>query len=71
MNSATTALRDKLANDLQTCEALISSLRSRTMETYEVDGQGIRTYTSQSRLSEFERMADNLKETIALIDATY
>ncbi len=32
MNSATTALRDKLANDLQTCEGLISSLRSRTME---------------------------------------
>lgn len=69
MNAAMTALRDKLAYDLQTCDGLISSIRSKTMETYEVDGRAIRTYTTQSRLSDHERMAKNLKETIALVDA--
>lgn len=69
MNAAMTALRDKLATDLQTCEGLIYSIRSKTMETYEVDGQGIRTYTTRRRLSDHERMAENLRETIALVDA--
>jgi hypothetical protein len=62
-------LRDKLEHDLNNCEELMTALRSGAMQTYEVNGQGMRRYTSQSRLGDYQRMSANLRQVIAQIDA--
>lgn len=63
-------LRDKLEHDLDTCEELMKALRCGAMQTYEVDGQGMRTYTSQRRLGDYQRMSDNLRQVIAQMDTS-
>ena len=70
MSATVDGLRDKLEIDLRNCEELIDALRSGGMQTYEVDGQGMRKYTSQRRLSDYQRMSENLKQILAKMDAS-
>lgn len=70
MSATADGLRDKLEIDLRNCEQLINALRSGGMQTYEVDGQGMRKYTSQRRLSDYERMSENLRQILAKMDAS-
>ncbi|HEV2503658.1 MAG TPA: hypothetical protein VGV39_11310 [Mesorhizobium sp.] len=68
MDVALKTLKGKLEQELRSCQDLIELLRSGSMHAYEINAQSLRTYTTQRRLSDLERLAGTLTEAITHID---